>query len=126
METLLIDNAYTELRIEDDIMYSIFKPNLAINLEIAKSLVHERLKLSNGEDQLILFDISNLVSVDLEAIQYLSTEEAIKNITAGAIYTTSPISKFAGKLFIDMNRPKPPAKLFGNKADALAWLQQFR
>jgi hypothetical protein len=126
MNRILIDNAYTELRINNGIMHSIFKPDLVINLEIAKTLVNERLKVSDGKDQLLLFDISNLVSVDLEAIQYLSTGEAIKHITAGAIYSSNPIAKFAGKLFIDVNRPKPPTMLFNNKTDAIDWLYRFK
>ena len=123
---IVIDNSYTELRLENEIMHSVFKPDLIINLEIAKALVKERLRVSNEKDQLLLFDISNLVSVDLEAIQYLSTEEAIKYIKAGAIYSSNPIAKFAGKLFIDTNRPKPPAKLFNNKTEAIKWLNQFK
>ena len=123
---IVLDNSYTELRLEKGIMHSTFKPDLVINVKIAKALVKERLRVSNEKDQLLLFDISNLVSVDLEALQYLSTEEAIKHIKAGAIYSRNPISQFAGKLFIDTNRPKPPAKLFDDKVEAIEWLNQFK
>jgi hypothetical protein len=78
-------------------------------------LVRERLAISNGKNQLLLFDIGNLASVKLEATQYLSRDEALKYITAGAIYSSNPISKFADRLFIDINRPKPPAQLFSKR-----------
>ena len=126
MRDNLIDNAYTKMWIENGIMHSIFKPNLVMNVGVAKILVQDLLKISGDRNWLLFFDITNLVSVDLESIQYLSTTEALCNITAGAIFTTAPIARFAGKLFVDLNRPKPPAQLFSNKTEAIAWLEQYK
>src|SRR4051812_19230574 len=115
MENVSIDNDYVEIWMEDGIIHNSYKPNLVINLEIAKLMVSERLRISDGIARPLFIDITNLISVDLEAREYLSVGEALKFVTAGAIYSTNPISKFAGKLFIDVNQPKAPTKIFANK-----------
>lgn len=126
MENVIIDNEYAEIWLEDGIIFNSYKPNLVINLEIAKLMVKERLRITNGITRPLFVDISNLISVDLEAREYLSGGDAIKFASAGAIYSTNPISKFAGKLFIDVNQPNAPTKIFSNKEEAIEWLQQFK
>ncbi len=126
MENVMIDNDYIEIWMEDGIIFSSYKPNLVINLEIAKLMVKERLKVTNGIERPLFIDISNLISVDLEAREYLSGGDAIKFIKAGAIYTKNPIAKFAGKLFVDVNQPQATTKIFTNKDEAIEWLQQFK
>lgn len=126
MEKVTVDNEHIEIWIEDGIIFNSYKPNLVINLEIAKKMVAARHQVSDGKARPLFIDISNLVSVDLEAREYLAGEEAIKLVTAGAIYSTNPISKFAGKLFLDVNKPQRPSQIFNNKEEAIEWLQQYK
>lgn len=126
MEKVSVENDYVKIWLEDGIIHSSYKPNLVINLEIAKQMVKERLKISDGIARPMFIDISNLVSIDLEAREYLSGGDAVKFVSAGAIYSTSPISKFQGKLFVDVNQPEATAKIFSNKEEAIEWLQQYK
>lgn len=126
MNNLNIENDYVKIWIEDGIIHNIYKPNLEINLAVAKIMVRDRLRVSDGITYPLFVDISNLISVDIGAREYLSGGEATKLISAGAFYTTTPIAKFAGKLFLDVNQPKTPAQIFSDKQEALDWLQQFK
>ncbi len=125
MENATVNNEYVAIHIEDGIMHSVYKPDLVINLEIAKLLVRERLKICNKKTYPLFVDVSNLLSIDMEAREYFAGEEATRFISAGAIYSRSPIAKFAGKLFLDVNQPKTPSQIFTNKEEAIAWLHQF-
>lgn len=121
-----INNAYLEMWIEDGIIYNSFKPNLVIDLEIAKKMVEERLKVSDGIGRPMFTDINNLISIDLDAREYLASKDSIKYISAGAIFCTNPIAKFLGRLFLFINRPQITTKIFSNKDEAIKWLQQFK
>lgn len=126
MGNVKIDNVFVEIWLEDGIIYNTYKPNLVINLEIAKFMVKERLKISDGIARPLFADINNLISIDLEAREYLSGGDAIKFVKAGAIYCKNPIAKFAGKLFIDVNQPQAPTQIFTNKEEAIEWLKKFK
>jgi hypothetical protein len=46
-------------------------------------------------------------------------------VSAVALVVGTPLSRMAGNLFIRMNKPPFPARLFDNEATAVAWLQGF-
>ena len=126
METIVIDNEYTKMWMADGIIYNVSKPNFVMNLTIAKLLVQDRLKVANGKAYPLFIDMSNLVAADMEARKYLSGEEAIYLVTAGALLMTSPIGKFAGNLFLRINQPRIPTRIFTNKKAAIEWLQKYK
>lgn len=125
MNNLNIENDYVKIWIEDGIIHSVHKPNF-INLEMAKVMVRDRLKVSNGIVRPMFIDISSMASTNIETRKYLSSEEAIYLVSAGAIYTANPIAKFAGNLFLHINQPKVPTRIFTNKQEAIEWLQQYK
>ncbi len=126
MGKVKIDNEFSRIWLDDGIIYNVYKPNLEIDFEVARLLVRDRLKVSEGKSRPLFIDISNLISVDLRARKYLSSEEGSRLVTAGAFYTTTPLSKFVGKLFIDVNQPAAPVQIFSNKSKAIEWLQQYK
>ncbi len=127
METIeKVANDYAEMWEEEGIIYQVYKPELNVNLAVAKLLVAERLRIAKGKSRPMFVDISNLVSIDQEAREYFSEEEATQLITAGAIYTATPIAKLAGNFFIDVNQPLINVKLFTDKPAAIEWLQGYK
>lgn len=124
-QVVTIENDFVEIWLEDGIIYSVHKPNF-INLEMAKVMVRDRLKVSSGIVRPMFIDISSMISTNIETRKYLSSEEAIYLVSAGAIYTANPIAKFAGNLFLRINQPKVPTRIFTNKQEAIEWLQQYK
>jgi hypothetical protein len=43
-------------------------------------------------------------------------------VSAVALVVGTPLSRMAGNLFINMNRPPTPTRLFDKEASAVAWL----
>lgn len=115
------ENDYAEIWIEDGIVFNIYKPNLVLTLEVAKKLVEDRLRVSNGVSRPLFADISELISVDRKARRYLSKEGG-ELVNAGAFLVTSPISKFAGNVFMKIDKPTVPMRLFTSKDKAIEWL----
>ena len=118
-----IDGA--EIWIEDGIFNVTFKKDTVLSFEYAKRLVHQRLKMSNNIDFPLYIDIRGILSVDGKTRKYLRSGEGTQNAMAAAIHVASPISKFLGNLFITVDKPDKPTKLFTNRDKAIKWLRKF-
>jgi hypothetical protein len=124
------ENEYTRMTIEDGILFIEYQPNLIITLEIAQKCVGDRLRFCKGKSYPMLADITTIKASDKEAREYLSSEEGIKGITAGAFMVKSQFTRLLGTVFLSLNlnfnAKRPPAKLFVDKEDAKEWLKQYR
>jgi hypothetical protein len=127
MKENYIENSYAEYWIENEMIYGVFKPGLIISIDIAQKMVQDRLKSSDKVNRPALIDIRNLVSIDDVSRKYLAGEEGAKFLTAGAfIVDSNPISRFAANIFIKLDKPPIPTKLFNDSREALKWLQKFK
>lgn len=126
MQEKKIETDYAKFWIENGILFFIFKPGLILSERISKQMVQERLKISNGVIRPMFIDIRHLVSTDIKARKYMASEEAILFISAGAIHVNGLISKLAGNIFITVDKPLVPTKLFTDKDKAIRWLEKFK
>jgi hypothetical protein len=130
MKESLIDSEYCEMWLENGIIFQIYKPDLVITIDIAKAMVEDRLKISNGITRPMLADIRNLVSIDAESREYLAGDRAIYLLSAGAILLGSSLKDYIATLtaniYLKIDRPRFPTKLFNDKEKALKWLETFR
>jgi hypothetical protein len=119
---------YAETWLEDGITVQKYKKGLKVNLEIAQTLVHERLAVAGGISRPGLADISGLYwTTDSRAMKYLSSPEAILLVSAGGFYISNFAQRMAMKFFLSMMKQPPvPTKIFNNREDALKWLANFK
>lgn len=117
---------YSEMWIENEIGFQIYKPQLIITIDVAKKMVENRINTFNGISRPVFVDIRNLLSIDSDSRKYFATQEAGQLILAGAIYLENPINRFLGNVFLMIDKPITPAKLFTDKDKALQWIQQFK
>ena len=109
---------------EEGIIFVKFIDKLDMTLENAKSGVQARLELSEGMSQPVLIDMRGIKSVTKEAREYLA-EEGAKLITAGALIVGSPLNRTLGNIFLWVNKPKVPTKLFTDEGEAREWLKPY-
>jgi hypothetical protein len=112
--------------IEEGIFYYVFERNSILTLAAAKQLVQERLRISGDQDYPLYIDVRGIIAVDTDARNYLSGEEGTKNARAAAIHVDNPMSKFFANLFLTVNKPQRPTKLFTKKEAAIRWLRKFK
>lgn len=111
---------------EDGIIYNIiFLHNAEVNKEDIAMSIAAITKLVRGVKRPVLSDIRNLKEVDREGRQLGAAEEAARNILALAILISSPVSRAIGNIFLKINRPQFPTRLFTSEADAVKWLKEF-
>ena len=126
MKDQFCDHEFFELWIENGIIFEVFKKNTILNLEISHQVVTERLKISNHRPMPIFIDLINVYYTDTKARKYMASKEAVQYITAGAFLIDNEIMKLAGNIFIKIDKPYAPAKLFTDKDKALEWLQTYK
>lgn len=119
-------NEYTEMWIQDGILFSRYTENLKVNLEIAKICVKERLTLCEGKTYPMLVYGANLKQLDREAGKFLRTGDSIKGLSAGAFLADNQFDYLVLSFFVMIFSVHPPSKLFKDEAKAIEWLQQFK
>lgn len=125
MEPLFLETKYASYYIKDGIMEVVFTPNIVISIDVAKQIVEDRLRFTNGKTWPLLVDIKGLVFVDTVSRKYFATAKALQYVSAGALVAGSLISRLAGSIYIKIDKPVIPAKLFTDKAKALKWLKKM-
>ena len=121
-----IETKYARYYIEDGIMYIIFLPGIIISESVAKVMSEDRIRLCEGIFMPVFVDSTGLASIDTLARRHFASAESLKYLSAAGILAESLISKLAGNLYITVDKPQIPVKLFTTKATAVKWLKRFR
>lgn len=122
----IVETSYCTSWIENDILHHVYKPELIIDLAIAKDLVAHRLEITAGVNRPLFVDICNLVAIDGAARRYLAGPEAIRHVSAGAIYLNNYLQFLAGSVYLKVDTPLVPSRLFIEKEKALQWLEKYK
>jgi hypothetical protein len=126
MRASFLENDFTKMWISNGIIFIEYKPRLVMNVDIAKQIVSDRIKVSNGVSRPMLLDIRNLVSTDRVTMKYYKTQEVVKYVSSAAIITGSALGSLAGNIFLTLERPLIPTKLFTDESKALEWLEKYK
>ena len=119
------ENEYTTMFVENGILHFYYKEVDVIDLNVAKICVSERLEFSENNEYPCLVDSAKTHNITKEARDYFA-KEGNELITANAILVRSSVFKMIVNFFIQINKPDKPTKMFTNKDQALAWLEQFK
>lgn len=103
----------------------IILPGAELTLEDIQTGITSLSKITQGKRVPRLSDIRNIKSMTREARVYSAGEEPTRLTTALGVITHSPLSKMIGNLFMGLNKPTYPTRLFTDESQAIAWLKQF-
>jgi len=125
---LLVDNEVISVWKKDRIVFCEYKPNLYIDMEVAKLTVESREVGTNGMDLPVFVDVRNLRRVEEDARSYLASEEAGENIKALAIIKEGFIVNLFANWYLKVDEPPFPTRLFTSSQMEMAvrWLELFK
>lgn len=118
------ETPYLKMRREGDIIYCEYTDNLHLTLEIAKVCVHARIYFTGGNSFPLLIDMRGIRSATKEARTYMASIGAMF-LKAGALIIGSAVNRTIGNVFLAIDKPPVPVKLFTDEVKAREWLQQF-
>jgi len=110
-----------------DTIFGIYSPKLEIDIRIARELVDNRLDYTQGKPVYTLIDFTNVKSVTKEARDYMNSPEGgLRGLLGGAFLSNNVVATLFVNLYLKVNNPTIPAKLFTNKAEAIKWLSKIK
>ncbi len=119
------ENDIIEFWIEDGIMYSKFKKQVAGGLEDIKKIIEARHEISEMQKQYWCYDFTGIKAYSKEARDYAEIHGQ-EYLHATAAIINSFVTSFILNIFMKLKSPKVPLKAFTNKEDAVAWLRELR
>lgn len=124
MNDKVLDTPHYRIKTDKNILFVTYKGR--ITLAMAKEVVETRFKFTDFKSLPVLVEGISVSAIDKDARDYLSTDEGIKGIKAGAIYVNSTFQSFLGNFFLKVSNPKIPTKIFTDKESAIKWLEQYK
>lgn len=110
---------------EENILHVLLKPQADVTLEAAEENHRVTRELAGDKSVLVLVDVRPARSITREARMSFSDPEKRANTIAQAMIVDSGISKVMGNLFIGLNKPDFPVRLFTSEDEAIDWLRGF-
>ena len=125
MEKEEIETRTTKIWLDKNgILHIIMKHQANIELDDVKEMIEAHFKLTKGKKGPVLTDARKAKDITREARLY-AAEESSKLSSANAIMVNSPLSRVLGILYMGINKPLYPTKLFTSEDKAFEWLKGF-
>jgi hypothetical protein len=124
MEKDKLVTPYITMWFQDGILFGRYTEGLDVSLEIAKELVEARILYSEGNSYPMLIDMKGIKSATPQAREYLATIGAT-HVKAGALIVGSQMNMAIGNIFLMIDKPLVPTKLFTNEDRAIEWLKLY-
>jgi len=120
-----IENDFAKFWIENNILYFVYKQGTKMNLEAAKRVVADRLKVQKGVSYPVYCDMKGVKDSDKPARDYLA-KEGSELVTAVAVVIDSPVTRIMLNFYLNINGPITPTRMFTEKDKALEYLATFK
>ena len=114
---------YAQIEINGGVLYFTYLHIPNFNIQIAKRIVADRLKVQGEIPYPILCDIRELNFPDLDARRYLALQGSI--LTLAVAYVTSSITDDLTHFFVRVDQPVVPTKLCTSREEALEFLTPY-
>lgn len=117
-----VENDHIKIWKEGEILYALLKKNSILSLNAAKEMVALRLSYMDNKPHKAILFMSNAAIINADARKFLASDAGYEGLIKIALVANSQMNSMIGNLFISLNKPKIPTKLFKDKEGALEWL----
>lgn len=121
-----ITTSVAEMHVDVDGILNIkIFPNVLLTLEKVKEYYIISKEIVGNKKALVLFDGSEEYSITEEAKFFGASKEVTDTRIAVAYITNSIANKLMFNLYLSVNKPEVPTKMFSSKENGLKWLKTF-
>ncbi len=109
----------------DGVLWHRIRPGATITVEDAEAVIEIVRRLTGGRQVPAVIDIREVTEADSRVRERFagSTETSLELATA--LVVSSGLSRMLGNLFLLMNRPERPVRLFTSEDKAAEWARSF-
>jgi hypothetical protein len=119
-----METTYMKMWKDDGILFCAYEKKIVLDLETAKQCVAARISFSEEKPSLVCIDMTGIKSASKAAREYLANE-GTQFIKAGALITDSALTKMLGNIFLSINKPEVPTRMFSDEVAARTWLKKM-
>jgi len=121
-----LETEYVTLWIENGVIHSMYAPDLTITLEIAKQIVEDRIKYTEGQTYPGLANMNQGKTADYAAMKYWATGDAYRCLSALSVYSKNRLANVFVNFWLKVDKPPKPSKFFTDIDDAYLFLQPYK
>jgi hypothetical protein len=126
LDELRSETSFAIYRVMDGLMSIELKPDLIIDIDLAKRIEHHRLRLVGGHSwPTILVMPPTYLLLDKEAFSFFGSDTGVEGCAAKAVVIKSTLRKLLMNFSLIFNNQSIPFRLFNHKSDAKLWLFSF-
>ncbi|BDU26323.1 hypothetical protein [Flavobacterium sp. GSB-24] len=118
------ENRNARFWIEKGILFFEYKPNTAIDLEVAMRVVADRIAFQNERQLPVFCDTRGIVSIDKAARDYLAKSGSLL-AKAVALIGSENVSMTMSTFYLEINKPSVPTRIFTVEQEAMDYLKSF-
>lgn len=118
------ENDYARFWIADGILFFKYKPNITIDVNVAKSVVTDRIHFQNERSYPILCDIRGVIATEKAGRDYLAQYGSILAEAVGLIVHEKVLLTI-GSFYLQISKPSVATQIFTKESDALTYLKGF-
>lgn len=119
-----MDTPHLSMWMDGEFLCARYAADLHLSLDVAKACVEARIFFTKGLAFPLLIDMRGIKSTTREARLYMASVGATL-VKAAALITGSSVNRTIGNIFLKIDRPPVPLKLFISEVKARQWLSQF-
>ncbi len=121
--TTEVTTGYIRLRSNGVVVFD-YKDGAYETLETAKEAIATINKMTVAQDPVPL--LVRLLKVKGQSVEartyYASSDDANETVTKVALLIKSPVSRMMGNIYMGIQKPRNPTKLFTSEDEAVRWL----
>jgi len=125
MQNKISDSEFATFERIDGIIYGTYKPNVALDIKVAEITKKQYLDFIEKSEELLISDGRNLTGISKEAREFYGGEMGVKGVKACALINNSFVTKTIINLFLKINKPAVPTKMFSDVNEAAKWLKEL-
>lgn len=118
------ENRNARFWIEKGILFFEYKPNTAIDLEVAMRVVADRIAFQNERQLPVFCDTRGIVSIDKATRDYLAKSGSLL-AKAVALIGSENVSMTMSTFYLEINKPSVPTRIFTVEQEAMDYLKSF-
>ncbi len=119
------ENEYALFWVENGILFFEYKPDVILNLNVAKKVVADRIRFQNEKSYPVLCDIRGIIDTDKSGRDYLAHSGSMLTKAVGLI-VHQKVSITISNFYLHVSKPTVPTRLFTSKEDAIDFLKQYQ
>jgi hypothetical protein len=97
--------------------------DVTVSREQAKEMNDAIGVLSKGRESMIMILADEITRFSKEAQEFSASEEGLRYTIGDALVVKSMTQRITANLYLMVNKPKKPSKIFSSEKNALAWLE---